>query len=108
MGGGLVEAFDAVATPPTGFASWSSHRLWCAKCEANLSRTQRRRNCNYLEVMARAPPSVNHLLGMSSALFERLTSCHDIQSLVRRPIGGGVHFETNIANEMIVTARMAV
>lgn len=76
------------------------------------SQTQRRA-CNYLQVLARAPQSLSRTLSshpydMSSALFEKLKSCHDIQSVVRRFMGGGIHFDTSIANEMVVMARMAV
>jgi len=134
--GGILEAFDAAdISPHSSFASWSSYRSWCGKCDVILSRCAgldtanrlaqdsddnlrqvessqtQRRSCNYLQVMARAPPSLDlssHPYEMPSALFERLTSCHDIQSLVRRSIGGGVHFDTHFANEMLVTARMVV
>merc|ERR1711862_428521 len=71
-----------------------------------------RRSRNYLGVLARAPQSLittlsSHPYDMPSALFEKLAACHDMQSLVRRA-GGGVHFETYVANETVVMARMAV
>lgn len=72
-----------------------------------------RRACNYLTALARAPPPLartlsSHPYDMPSALLEKLKACHDIQSVVRRLAGGGIHFETGVANEMVVMARMAV
>jgi len=76
------------------------------------SQTQRR-SCNYLQVLARAPQSLTSLISshpydMPCGLLEKLKSCHDIQSLTRRLSGGGIHFDTAIANEMVVMGRMAV
>jgi len=76
------------------------------------SQTQRRA-CNYLQVLARAPQSLtttlsSHPHDMPRTLFEKLKACHDIQSVVRRLAGGGIHFDTIIANDMVVLARMAV
>ena len=129
--GDILEAFDSAGVaPPSTLASWVSFRR-CGNLDAML-RKKKRRSFNYLQVMARASPSLDlssHPYGMPNALFERLTSCHDIQSLIRRPLGRGVHFESkystvlfftyalskyltcllssaNIANDMVVTARM--
>lgn len=61
------------------------------------SQTQRRA-CNYLQVLARALPSLStiihsHPYDMPIALFTKLKACHDIQSAVRRS-GGGIHFDS--------------
>jgi len=76
------------------------------------SQTQRRK-CNYLQSMSRAPQSLTTILSshpydMPSGLLAKLVASHDIQSVVRRFTGGRIHFDTNIANEMVVMARMAV
>jgi len=76
------------------------------------SQTQRRK-CNYLQAMSRAPQSLTTILSshpydMPSGLFAKLIASHDIQSVVRRFTGGRIHFDTNVANEMVVMARMAV
>ncbi|KAL7554995.1 hypothetical protein ACHAWF_018953 [Thalassiosira exigua] len=140
--GGILQAFDAAKlAPPSDFESWTSFQAWCGKCDVILSRcsnvdvanifasmestgaplddirrvepsADQRRSCNYLEVLARAPPSLSKICrasyDMPSTLFSRLRLNHDIQSLVRRLQGGGVHFDTTIATEIVVLARMTV
>ena len=58
-----------------------------------------RRGCNYLSVLAHAPPILSAILSsepfeMPEALVGKLKACHDIQSLVRRLPGGRVHFDS--------------
>jgi hypothetical protein len=123
-------------SPPTSFNSWQAFRGWCGRCDVILSRCHdedtsnilahdaddntlrrvesaqlQRRRANYLQVLSFAPKTLTKILvsppyEMPPVLLERLKSNGDVQSLVRRLNSGEIHFETSIANEMVVLARM--
>ncbi|KAL3801098.1 hypothetical protein HJC23_002391 [Cyclotella cryptica] len=134
--GGLLEAFDAAGVaPPQTFSSWTAFQEWIGRCDVILERCKgentegifaldassvsrkvsgsadQRRSINYLQTLAYAPSTLSSILksdpyDMPSILVDQLKNVHDIQSIIRRRVG--VHFDTNVANELVTIARMAV
>ena len=90
----FAQESDGIIAKPTTASGTSPNNLR----QVEPSQTQRR-SCNYLQVLARAPQSLSstlssHPYDMPNALFQKLRACHDIQSLVRRLTGGGIHFDS--------------